>query len=209
MAKVIVGCEESQVVTTELRKLGHEAYSCDLLPTSGEFPEWHIQGRLEYVIGRDWDAGIFFPPCDYLTLAGNRWIKDQPPLKSGKLVGKDRIKARDLAIEFFMLCINAHHIPKIAVENPIGIMSTQYRKPDQIIQPWMFGHPEIKPTCLWLKGLPKLNETENVYEYMMLLPKKERERIHYMTPSDNRSILRSRTFSEIGKAMANQWFGEK
>mgnify|MGYP003508843078 FL=1 len=180
--KILVGCEESQAVCIEFRKLGYEAYSCDLLPCSGGHPEWHLQMDIfEAIKLGGWDMMIAFPTCTYLTVSANKWYKDQPERKSGTLVGEARREARREAIKFFMDLYNCE-IPVVALENPIGVMSSVFRKPDQVLQPWMFGHGETKATCLWLKDLPKLN------------PK---------TPE--RAMLRSKTFPGIASAMANQW----
>jgi len=196
-AAVIVGCEESQAVTIALREIGIEAYSCDLQECSGGHPEWHIQGDVfEAIASRQWDAGIFFPTCTYLTISANKWYKDQSPRKSGTLVGPERRAARVEAIDFFMRLYNCG-IPKIAIENPIGVMSSEFRKPDQVLQPWMFGHGETKATCLWLKGLPKLIPT-NIVEG-------REHRIHRMSPGPNRGKDRSRFYSGISDAMADQW----
>lgn len=197
---VIVGCEESQAVTIALRKLGHNAFSCDLLECSGGHPEWHLQMDVfEAIKSRKWDLLIGFPPCTYLTVSANKWYKDQPPRKSGALVGAERRQAREKAVKFFMAMVNAD-IPMIAVENPIGIMSTRYRKPDQIIQPWMFGHGETKATCLWLKGLPQLTPT-NVVEG-------REQRLHRLSPTPDRSKMRSKTYQGIAECMANTWAGD-
>jgi len=194
---VLVGCEESQAVTIEFRKLGFEAYSCDLQESSGGHPEWHLQMDVFDAIKlKKWDAAIFFPDCTYLTVSANKWYKDQPKRKSGTLVGAERREAREKAIEFFMDLYNCG-IPKIAIENPIGVMSSEFRKPDQVLQPWMFGHGETKATCLWLKGLPKLKPTDIVggrHQKMYLLPK-----------TKDRAKLRSKTFQGIAAAMAKQW----
>lgn len=194
--RILVGCEESQEVTKAFRELGHEAFSCDLLPCSGGHPEWHYQCDVFEAIELGWDMGIFFPPCTYLTISANKWYKDQPVRKSGVLVGKERRDARVEAIDFFMKLYNCG-IPKIAIENPIGVMSSVFRKPDQVLQPWMFGHGESKATCLWLKGLPKLVPTDIVEgreQRMFLLPK-----------TKDRAILRSKTYPGIARAMADQW----
>jgi len=194
---VIVGCEESQAVTIEFRKLGHEAYSCDLIPCSGGHPEWHLQMDVfEAIELKDWDIGIFFPDCTYLTVSANKWYKDQPARKSGALVGKARREAREKAIEFFKKLYNCN-IKKIAIENPIGVMSSRFRNPAQVLQPWMFGHGETKATCLWLRKLSKLNPTNIVkgrHQKMQLLPK-----------TKDRAKLRSKTYTGIAKAMADQW----
>ena len=190
--KVLIACEESQAVCIEFRKLGHEAYSCDILPCSGGHPEWHIQDDVLKHLNDGWDMMIAHPPCTNLAVSGARWFKE----------GLKPLYLQEEGADFFMKLINAP-IEKIAVENPICIMSTRYRKPDQIINPFQFGHPEQKKTCLWLKNLPKLKETSNVYEYMMTLPIKERTRIHWL--GSNKSKERSKTFPGIAKAMAEQW----
>ncbi|CAB4165113.1 hypothetical protein UFOVP916_58 [uncultured Caudovirales phage] len=195
--KILVGCEESQAVTIELRKLGHEAFSCDLQECSGGKPEWHLQMDIfEAIKLKEWDMLICFPDCTYLTISANKWYKDQPPRKSGTLVGQERRDARVEAIEFFMKLYNCG-IPKIAIENPIGVMSSEFRKPDQVLQPWMFGHGETKATCLWLKGLPKLIPT-NIVEG-------REQRLHRLPKTKDRAKLRSKTFPGIAKAMATQW----
>ena len=175
--KILVACEESQSVTKELRKLGHEAYSCDILPCSGGHPEWHIMqdvipllgGRcsfktmdgIEHSIEGKWDLIIAHPPCTYLTLAGNKWFKpefaDRFP---------NRQKQRKEAVDFFMTIANAD-CDRIAIENPVGIMSSQWRKPDQYIEPYMFGDAEKKKTGIWLKGLPLLIPTNVADPYMI------------------------------------------
>lgn len=182
--RVIVGCEFSQIVTMAFRAKGHEAYSCDILPCEGGHPEWHFQEDILKVLEHEkFDIGIFHPPCTHLAVSGARWFKDKQ-------------KEQAEAIDFFMQLINAE-IPKIAVENPISIMSTKYRKPDQIIQPWQFGHGETKATCLWLKNLPKLKPTNIVSG--------RENRIHKMPPSADRWKKRSETYLGIAKALAIQW----
>ena len=185
MAKVLIACEESQAVCIEFRKLGHEAYSCDVLPCSGGHPEWHIQGDVLDVLNDGWGAMIAFPPCTHLAVSGARWFP--------KKIADGR---QQKAIDFFMALVNAP-IEKIAIENPIGIMSKRYRKPNQIIQPYQFGHGETKATCLWLKGLPKLNPT-NIVDG-------REQKIWRMPPGPDRAILRSKTYPGIAKAMAEQW----
>ena len=191
--KILVACEESQAVTIEFRKLGHEAYSCDIEECSGGHPEWHLQQDVIPLLEQEWDMIIAFPPCTDLAVSGARHFEQKR--KDGR---------QQASVEFFMKFANVK-CEKIAIENPVGIMSTQWRKPDQIIQPYEFGHMEQKKTCFWLKGLPKLVSTENVKEEMMLLPKKERERMHYMSPGPERSKFRSKTFPGVAKAMAEQW----
>jgi hypothetical protein len=155
--KILVACEESQAVTKEFRGLGHEAFSCDLLPCSGGHPEWHYQTDVLELLKRDWDLIISFPPCTYLTVTGNRWFN----VERYGLSAIQRLKDKDFAVEFFMLFANAN-CPHIAIENPVGVMSSIWRKPDQIINPWQFGDPFEKKTCLWLKNLPALRPTEVV-----------------------------------------------
>lgn len=148
--KILVACEESQAVTIELRKLGHEAYSCDIIPCSGGHPEWHIQQDVTPLLKEKWDMIIAFPPCTHLCVSGARHFEQKR--KDGR---------QQQGIDFFMMFANAD-CPRIAIENPIGIMSSVWRKPDQIIQPWMFGDKFSKSTCLWLKGLPNLVPTNIV-----------------------------------------------
>ena len=186
--KILIACEESQAVTIEMRKLGHEAYSCDTEPCSGGHPEWHIQDDVLNHLDEGWDMMIGFPPCTHLAVSWARWFKEKR--ESG---------VQQEAIAFFMALANAP-IEKIALENPVSIMSTQWRKPDQIIQPWQFGHGETKATCLWLKNLPELKPTDIV--------EGRDNRIHFMPPSKDRSKLRSKTYEGIAKAMAEQWAGE-
>lgn len=187
--RVLIGCEESQSVCIAFRKLGHEAFSCDILPCSGGYPEWHIQDSIFHVLSASnalsWDMLIAFPPCTDLAVSGARWFPEK--IANGS---QERSKL------FFMTMINAN-IPLIAVENPIGIMSTKYRKPDQIIQPWQFGHGETKSTCLWLKGLPKLKPTDIVSG--------REQRVWKLPPTEDRAKLRSKTFPGIALAMAEQW----
>lgn len=193
MKKVLVACEESQAVTIELRRLGIEAYSCDILPCSGGHPEWHLEQDVTPLLNQGWDMIIAFPPCTHLAVSGATYFEQKR--KDGR---------QQQGIDFFMSIANAES-PKIAIENPIGIMSTTWRKPDQIIQPYEYGDTEQKKTCLWLKNLPKLKSTHNVYEEMMKLPKNKRERIIALSPSADRAKLRSKTFPGIAKAMAEQW----
>ena len=206
--RVLVACEESQAVTIEFRRLGHEAYSCDILDCSGGHPEWHIKQDVKPLLKEKWDMIIAFPPCTYLTVTGNRWFNVE---RYGEKA-KQRHKDREQAINFFMSIANAP-CDKIVIENPVGIMSTRYRKPDQIIQPYQFGHPTRKKTCLWLKGLPKLVPT-NVVEPVIIrfANGKTDSDWHYNTlhlPSEERTKIRSKTFPGIAKAMAEQWGNEQ
>ncbi len=186
--RVLVACEESQAVTRELRRLGHEAYSCDIEPCSGGHPEWHLQQDVTQLLKIKWDMVIAFPPCTDLAVSGARYFEQKR--KDGR---------QQKSIEFFMMFANCG-CPKTAIENPIGIMSGIYRKPDQIIQPWQFGHGETKRTCLWLKGLPKLKPVD-------IVPGRE-QRIWKMPPGKDRAKTRSKTYPGIAKAMAEQWAGK-
>lgn len=216
--KVLVACEESQRVCIAFREKGHEAYSCDIIDCSGGHPEWHIKqdvlplingnctfvtcDGVEHTIDGKWDLLIAHPPCTYLCVSGNRWFNvDRYGNKAIK-----RKKLRNKAVDFFMKFVNAK-CDRIAVENPIGIISTVYRKPDEIIQPYQFGHPYTKQTCLWLKGLPKLIPTE-------ILQKPKNGWVNQSFTHDGRyggfksfngSKVRSKTFPGIAKAMAEQW----
>jgi site-specific DNA-cytosine methylase len=220
---VLVACEESQRVCTAFREKGHNAFSCDILPCSGGRPEWHCQGDVLNILNGSgdkeecfctqdnkshklpvkWDLIIAHPPCTYLTLAGNKWFKpefaDRFP---------DRQRQRKEAIDFFMAIANAD-CDKIAIENPVGVMSSQWRKPDQYIEPYMFGDPEKKKTGLWLKGLPLLKPT-NIVEPVIIHcksganePRWHMETMHL--PKEERSRVRSQTFPGIAKAFADQW----
>jgi site-specific DNA-cytosine methylase len=186
---VLVACEFSGVVREAFRRRGHNAWSCDLLPAEDGSP-YHIEGDVRYYLewsvncdARGWDLMIAHPPCTHLAVSGARWFKD-----------KEREQAE--ALEFVRLLLGAP-IERIALENPISIISSRIRKPDQIIQPWMFGHGEVKATCLWLKNLPKLEPT-NVVEGRVA-------RVHREPPSPDRWKNRSRTFEGIAQAMAAQW----
>lgn len=234
--RVLVACEESQAVTVELRRLGHEAYSCDILPSSGGHPEWHIQGDcIPLINGHDewkapfpifrtsdgfwhdvpkrWDMILAFPPCTHLCSAGQRWFSPGPGQKDPKL--------REDAAAFFIALANAN-CDKIAIENPVGIMSTRYRRPDQKIQPWQFGHAHSKTTCLWLKGLPPLKPTdiltkpEDGWENQGFTQngkyagfKNYDEEGKLLAWNDPRTaVIRSKTYPGIARAMAEQWAGQ-
>lgn len=194
--KILVACEESQAVTVELRKLGHEAYSCDVVECSGGHPEWHLQQDVIPLLEEPWDMIIAFPPCTHLAVSGAAWFAEKR--KDGR---------QQQGIDFFMFFANCK-CERVAIENPVGIMSIHYCKPDQIIHPWQFGHTEQKATCLWLKGLQRLTGTDNVYDQMMTLPKNQRERLHYLPPGPDRAKMRSKTYPGIARAMAEQWAGK-
>lgn len=202
--RILVACEESQAVTKELRDLEHEAFSCDLLPCSGGHPEWHLQQDVFEVINKGWDMMIAFPPCTDLAVSGARHFER-----------KRADGSQQKSIKFFMDLANAP-IEKIALENPIGIMSSEWRKPDQIIQPWQFGDKAQKSTCLWLKNLPKLEHTDIVekgefFEFTSKKGEKKRmpmwyyKALQYAKTPEQRRTLRSKTFKGIAEAMANQW----
>ena len=178
---VLIACEFSGIVREEFRKQGHNAWSCDLLPT--EIPGAHIQRDVRQVLNNEWDLMIAFPPCTHLAVSGARWFKQKQT-------------EQKTALGFVRELMDAP-IQKICIENPVSIISTKIRKPDQIIQPWMFGHGETKRTCLWLRNLPKLKPTKIV---------KGREgRVWKEPPGTDRWKNRSRTYKGIAKAMAEQW----
>lgn len=201
MAKILVACEESQAVTKEFRALGHEAYSCDILPCSGGHPEWHKQDSVVTYLELPWDMIIAFPPCTHLAVSGARHFEQKR--KDGR---------QKEGIEFFMLFAN-NKCPRIAIENPIGIMSTIWREPDQIINPYNFGDPFQKHTCLWLKGLPRLipshydaplfNISVDKGEFVEFKSGKRMSK--WMANSYGDGSTRSKTFPGIAKAMATQW----
>lgn len=199
---MLVACEYSREVAGAFERLGHYALSCDFEPAEKEGN--HYKGDVRDVIEDGWDIMVAHPPCTYLTSAGARWFKDQPQPKSGVLVGAARRAAQGEAVEFVRFLMEAP-IPHIALENPVGRLSSLYRKPDQIIQPWQFGHMESKGTCLWLKNLPLLTPTDIVRDEMMKLPKSERERVHMMPPGKDRWKERSRTYTGIADALAKQY----
>lgn len=179
----MVACEYSGRVRNELTQLGWDAISCDMLPT--EIAGKHYHGDVRNILYKDWDLIIAFPPCTHLASSGARHFKEK--IADGR---------QQEAIDFFMLFAN-HPCEHIAIENPVGIMSTKWRKPDQIIQPWQFGHGETKATCLWLKGLPNLVPTSIV--------EGREQRIWRMPPGPDRAKERSKTYAGIAKAMAEQW----
>lgn len=225
---ILVACEESQAVTIELRKLGHNAFSCDLIECSGGHPEWHIQQSVspllnghckfktldgaKYEISGKWDMILAFPPCTYLTVSGNRWFDAE---KYGHDAQK-RWDNRCIAISFF-LSIAYADCDRIAIENPIGVMSRMFRKPDQIIQPYFFGDHARKSTCLWLKGLPKLKPT-NVVDCGEIVGDGFSKGASLDCARDSSgkiigwndprtALIRSKTFPGVAKAMAEQWAG--
>jgi hypothetical protein len=222
MKRILVACEESQAVTKELRALGHEAFSCDLLPCSGGHPEWHIQGDVFEIINNGWDMMIAHPPCTFLASSGAGWLyhpedRDLPTQeRRPHPLHPNRIRDRNDAVEFVKRLYDSD-IPCIAIENPIGSLSTLWRKPDQIVHPWMFGDQASKSTCFWLKGLPKLVPTDIVEKGEFFewndgrTGKLKRQPMWFYkalseakTPAERRT-LRSKTFQGMAKAMAKQW----
>ena len=181
--RVLVACEFSGVVRDAFLAKGHDAWSCDILPSETTGP--HIQADVLDAMFNGWDLMIAHPPCTHLAVSGSRWFKD-------------KVTEQVISLNFVNQLLNAP-IPRIALENPISVISTKIRKPDQIVQPWQFGHGETKATCLWLQGLPKLQPTQIVDG--------RENRIHRMSPSVDRWKNRSRTYTGIAQAMADQWGG--
>lgn len=207
MAKILIACEFSGKVRDTFAALGHDVMSCDLEATETEGK--HYQGDVRDIINDGWDLMIAHPPCTYLTVTGNKWFADQPPRKSGALVGAERRAAREDAINFFMLLANAP-IKHIAIENPIGVMSSVWRKPDQVIHPWQFGHQASKSTCLWLKNLPLLIPTDIVDKGEFVEFKSGKRVSKWYADAakydaKTRERIRNRTFQGIADAMADQW----
>ena len=207
--RILIACEESQAVCIELRKKGHEAYSCDIIPCSGGHPEWHYQQDvLEVIEMFQWDMMIAFPPCTHLAVSGAAWFEEKR--KDGR---------QQEGIDFFMAMVNAP-IDKIAIENPIGIMSTEYKEPNQIIHPYYFGDPYSKSTCLWVKNLPLLRhfKEDDMFDKKTHVDKgefvewvdkngktKRMAKWYNDARSGNHGHKRSKTFPGIAKAMADQW----
>lgn len=216
--KVLVACEESQTACKAFRARGHEAYSADIQEPSGGHPEWHILGDvlpiingnctfftmdgMAHQIDGEWDLIIAHPPCTYLTVTGNRWFN----VKKYGQSAIDRICKREIAAQFFMMFVNAD-CKKIAIENPVGYMGTYYRRCDQTIQPYQFGEPFEKLTCLWLKGLPKLQSTNKVKPPKRQMAKSGKSMPEWYSnaPKKDRAKIRSKTFPGIAAAMAEQW----
>ena len=196
--KILIACEESQAVCIEFRKLGFQAFSCDLQICSGGHPEWHIIGDAISVLNsKKWDLVIAHPPCTRMANSGVMWLEKRN-------LWSDLDKATDFFNEFVRYGKSGN---KIAIENPIPhkYAVEKIGKYSQVIQPYMFGHTERKATCLWIFGLPELKETNNVMEEMKKLPKNEQQRIHYLPPGKERAKLRSKTFPGIAQAIAAQW----
>ena len=199
--RVLLACEESQAVCKEFRALGHEAYSNDILESSGGHADWHLHGDVRDYIKQKWDLVIAFPPCTDLASSGAAWFEQKR--KDGR---------QQASIDFFMLFTNLN-CQKVVIENPVGIMSSVYRKPDQIVQPYQYGDPYEKRTCLWLKGVPLLKptnvvkpEARTVYESGKTMPTWYADA--WGKPKAERSRIRSKTFMGIARAMAEQWGGK-
>jgi hypothetical protein len=216
--KVLIACEESQAVCKAFRSLGHEAYSCDIQECSGEHPEWHIQGdAIEVAYGQDWDMMIAHPPCTYLAVSGARWMyhpddKDLPFEDRRPHPKHPHRRQQQAEAMEFVLKLSSTPIPRIAIENPVSVISSKWRKPDQIIQPWQFGHEATKSTCLWLKGLPLLEPTDIVGKGERVVFKSGKshpawyaEAFNKARTREDRSKMRSKTFEGIATAMAEQW----
>jgi hypothetical protein len=184
--RVLIGCEFSGTVREAFRRRGHDAWSCDLLAAE-DGSQFHIQGDVRRILHEGWDLGVFFPPCTHLCVSGARWFPQ-------------KLEEQQDALDFIARLM-VSPIPRTAIENPIGIISTKLRKPDQIIQPWQFGHGETKATCLWLKNLAPLKPTNTV--------EGREQRLWRTPPSETRWMIRSRTYRGIADAMAEQWGGAK
>lgn len=211
MRKILVACEESQAITKAFRELGFEAYSCDLLPASGGYPDWHIQGdAIAEAYSGKYDMMIAHPPCTYLAVSGARWLYNKDGSRN-----EERYKNQAEALEFVQQLMDAP-IKHIAIENPISVISSHIRKPDQIVHPYMFGDKASKSTCLWLKNLPKLQPTDIVEkgEFIEFISKKgvkkRQPRWYYEAlqkakTTEERRTLRSKTFKGMADAIADQW----
>jgi len=215
--KVLVACEESQTVTKALRDLNHDAFSCDLLPCSGGHPEWHYQQDVFDIIDKGWDLMIAHPPCTFLSVSGAQWLSHPEdkdlPFDERRPNPKYPNRRQDMldSVEFVKKLYNVD-IPYIAIENPIGLLSSRWRKPNQIIQPYMFGDEATKTTCLWLKNLPLLTPTEivdkgerTVFASGKSHPKWYADALKNAKTKEERQTLRSKTFQGIATAMASQW----
>ncbi len=201
MDPILIACEESQEVCKAFRNLGYEAFSCDVLPCSGGRPDWHIKGYLEDIIGdgSNWAAIIGFPPCTYLCSSGIHWNSKDP----------ERALKTEYALSFVEMILNSPKTKAIALENPIGVISTRIRKPNQIIQPYQFGHDASKATCLWLKNLPLLKPTGFIEPRIVQGKKRWANQTdsgqNRLPPSVDRAMIRSKTYKGIAEAMAEQW----
>ncbi len=220
--KILIACEESQATTKAFRNLGYEAFSCDLLPCSGGHPEWHHQGDVFEIINEGWDLMIAHPPCTYLTVSGVAWLSHPEdvhlPFEDRRPNPKYPNRRQDMldSIEFVKALYNAP-IKHVAIENPVGLLSTRWRKPDQIVQPYHFGDEATKTTCLWLKNLPLLTPTNIVgkgerFEWIDTKTGKKKsqplwyyEALSKAKTKAERQTLRSKTFPGMANAFAEQW----
>ena len=219
MARILIACEESQATTKAFRKLGHEAFSCDLLPCSGGHPEWHYQCDVFEVINKGWDLMVAHPPCTFLTGSGVQWLSNPEdktlPFEERRPHPKYPNRRQDMldSAEFVKALYNAD-IKHIAIENPVGLLSSRWRKPDQIVQPYMFGDEATKTTCLWLKNLPLLLPTNivgkgerTVFASGKSHPKWYADALKNAKTKEERQTLRSKTFEGMAQAFAEQWGG--
>jgi len=215
--RVLIACEESQATTKAFRKLGHEAFSCDLLPCSGGHPEWHYQQDVFEVINKDWDLMVAHPPCTYLTGSGVQWLSHPGdkhlPFEERRPNPKYPNRRNDMleSVKFVKSLYDAD-IKHIAIENPVGLLSSRWRKPDQTVQPYMFGDEATKTTCLWLKNLPKLIPTNvvgkgerTVFTSGKSHPKWYADALKNAKTKEERQTLRSKTFEGMANAFAEQW----
>jgi hypothetical protein len=218
--RILVACEESQSVTKAFRALGHEAYSCDILPCSGGNPEWHLQGDVFGYINEGWELMVAHPPCTFLAGSSVQWLSHpedkELPFDERRPHPKYPNRRQDMldSVEFVKNLYNCN-IPKVAIENPVGLLSSRWRKPDQIIQPYMFGDEATKTTCLWLKDLPNLEPTEivgkgerTVFASGKSHPKWYADALASAKTPEERRTLRSKTFQGIANAIAMQWGGD-
>lgn len=219
MARILIACEESQATTKAFRKLGHEAFSCDLLPCSGGHPEWHYQCDIFEVINKGWDLMVAHPPCTFLTGSGVQWLSNPEdkalPFEERRPHPKYPNRRQDMvdSVEFVKALYNAD-IKHIAIENPVGLLSSRWRKPNQIVQPYMFGDEATKTTCLWLKNLPLLLPTNivgkgerTVFASGKSHPKWYADALKNAKTKEERQTLRSKTFEGMAQAFAEQWGG--
>jgi hypothetical protein len=219
MARILIACEESQATTKAFRKLGHEAFSCDLLPCSGGHPEWHFQQDVFEVIDMGWDLMVAHPPCTFLAGSGAQWLSNPEdrdlPFDERRPHPKYPNRRQDMldSVEFVKALYNAN-IKHIAIENPVGLLSGKWRKPDQIVQPYMFGDEATKTTCLWLKNLPLLVPTDvvgkgerTVFSSGKSHPKWYADALKNAKTKEERQTLRSKTFEGMADAFAEQWGG--
>lgn len=219
MAKILIACEESQATTKAFRKLGHEAFSCDLLPCSGGHPEWHFQQDVFQVIDKGWDLMIAHPPCTFLTGSGVQWLSNPEdrdlPFEQRRPHPKYPNRRQDMldSVEFVKALYNSN-INYIAIENPVGLLSSRWKKPNQIVQPYMFGDEATKTTCLWIKNLPLLLPTNivgkgerTVFASGKSHPKWYADALKNAKTKEERQTLRSKTFEGMANAFAEQWGG--